>query len=129
LFDAVDFAGGAMLVLPGGMPGADNLNRHEGLRSQLLHYHNEGKWIAAICAAPLVLGSLRLLDGKRATAYPGFEDRLGGAIFTDAPVVKAGRIITAKGPGAVFDFGLTLVSCLAGQEKASEVAGQLLLPQ
>jgi 4-methyl-5(b-hydroxyethyl)-thiazole monophosphate biosynthesis len=127
LFDATDFSGGDMLILPGGMPGAQNLGNHEGVCSQLLRYHNEGKWIAAICAAPFVLGRLNVLNGKRATVYPGFEDALTGASVVDAPVVEDGTVITAKGPGYVFDFALTLVAKLMGREKASEVAKDLLI--
>jgi 4-methyl-5(b-hydroxyethyl)-thiazole monophosphate biosynthesis len=127
LFDTTDFADGAMLILPGGMPGARHLNEHAGLRALLLRYYAAGKRIAAICAAPLVLGSLNLLKGKRATAYPGFEDCLTGATLVPVTVVKDGTIITSRGPGFVFDFGLALVAELLGKEKADEVADGLLV--
>ena len=126
LFDEMDFSEGDMLVLPGGMPGTKHLNAHAGLRSLLLRYHSEGKRIAAICAAPSVLGELKLLEGKRTTVYPGFEKAMKGATVIDAPIVKDGNIITAKGSGKVFDFGLAIVAELAGQEKADEVATGLL---
>jgi 4-methyl-5(b-hydroxyethyl)-thiazole monophosphate biosynthesis len=127
LFDATDFSKGAMLVLPGGMPGAKHLNEHEGLRKLILQYDKEGKGIAAICAAPIIPGGLNLLQNKRATVYPGYEESLAGAIVTSASTVKDGNIITAKGPGSVFDFGLAIVTELAGQEKANEIAVAMLI--
>ena len=127
LFEETDFSQGALLVLPGGQPGTDHLNAHAGLKSLLVNYHNEGKWLAAICAAPLVLGELNLLRNKQATVYPGYEDRLLGAVASDLPLVKDGKIITAQGPGYVFDFALAIVSELQGQDKANEVAAGMLL--
>ncbi|MDR2683646.1 MAG: DJ-1/PfpI family protein [Dysgonamonadaceae bacterium] len=127
LFDATDFSEGDLLILPGGMPGADNLYRHEGLHSLLLRYDREGKRIAAICAAPFILGKMNLLSGKPATVYPGFEDALLGATLVDAPVVKAGHIITSTGPGTVFDFGLALVAELMGTDKSREIADAMLI--
>jgi 4-methyl-5(b-hydroxyethyl)-thiazole monophosphate biosynthesis len=127
LFEKVDFSSGDMLVLPGGMPGASNLNAHDGVKAALKQYLAGGKKIAAICAAPLVFGSLGLLKGKNATAYPGFESTLTGATFIDSPVVIDGNIITGKGPGFAFEFGLSIVEELQGKEKADEVAEGLLL--
>jgi 4-methyl-5(b-hydroxyethyl)-thiazole monophosphate biosynthesis len=127
LFDETDFSAGQMLVLPGGMPGAKNLNAHAGLKALLKQYAAEGKKIAAICAAPLVLGGLDLLQGKKATAYPGFEDTLRGANYVEDKVVKDGNIITGRGPGFAFDFGLALVAELQGKNKAGEVSTGLLL--
>jgi len=97
------------------------------LRALLLRYHSEGKRMAAICAAPSVLGELKLLEGKQATVYPSFENFLKGATLTDTPVVKDGNIITAKGPGMVFDFALAIVAELTGPENADEVAAGMLL--
>ncbi|MDR2805725.1 MAG: DJ-1/PfpI family protein [Dysgonamonadaceae bacterium] len=129
LFEAADFSGGVLLVLPGGMPGAKHLSEHKGLNALLLQYHKEGKRIAAICAAPFVLGGLDLLNGKRATVYPGFEAGLKNAIHVDAPVVKDGTVITAKGPGSVFAFGLTLLTELTGKEKAGQIAADMLIEE
>ena len=126
LFDETDFSKGDMLVLPGGMPGTANLKAHEGLQTLLLRYSSEGKRIAAICAAPSILGELKLLEGKRATVYPGFENSLKGAVILDVPVIKEGTIITAQSPGAVFNFGLAIVTELMGQEKADEVAAGMI---
>jgi 4-methyl-5(b-hydroxyethyl)-thiazole monophosphate biosynthesis len=127
LFEETVFSNGRALVLPGGMPGAGNLNAHEGLKTLIKQYYAENKTIAAICAAPLVLGGLDLLQGKKATAYPGFEDTLQGAIVVDDKVAKDGNIITAKGPGWMFDFALAIIAELKGQKKADEVAAGLLL--
>ena len=127
LFDETDFSKGDMLVLPGGNPGTENLSAHEGLRALLLRYNSAGKRIAAICAAPSLLGELKLLEGKQATVYPGCENVLKGATIIDAPVVKDGNIITAKGPGSVFDFGLAIVTELVGQEKAEIISSALLI--
>jgi len=127
LFEKADFSSGDMLVLPGGMPGASNLNAHAGVKSVLKQYAESGKKIAAICAAPLVLGGLDLLQGKNATAYPGFESTLKGAAYVDSPVVKDGNIITGRGPGFAFQFGLAIIEELQGKAKADEVAAGLLL--
>jgi len=126
LFDETDFSEAEMLVLPGGNPGTENLSVHDGLRALLLRFGSEGKRMAAICAAPSILGELELLEGKRAAVYPGCENALKGAIVIDAPVVKDGNIITAKGPGMAFDFGLAIVTELKGQKKADEVAAGML---
>jgi len=127
LFENADLSSGDMLVLPGGMPGATNLNEHSGLKSALKQYATDGKKIAAICAAPLVLGGLGLLKGKVATCYPGYESTMQGAIYYNEHVLKDGNIITAQGPGFTFEFGLRIVEVLQGREKAEDVAKGLLL--
>lgn len=112
------------LVLPGGMPGASNLYADERLQS-LLKRTRGG--IAAICASPaVVLGQLGLLDGKRATCYPGFEELCAGADMTGAPVVTAPGLITAKGPAFALDFGIAIVRASVGDEKAEETARGML---
>ena len=127
IFDYLDFSQMDMLVLPGGMPGAQNLNEHAGLREQLKAFAAEGKEIAAICAAPMVLGDLGLLEGKNATCYPSFEPKLIGAnVSTDAVVVD-GNITTGKGPAFAFDFALALVEKLMGAEVRKEVESGMLL--
>ncbi|MDR0333612.1 MAG: DJ-1/PfpI family protein [Dysgonamonadaceae bacterium] len=127
VFEYVDFSEMDMLVLPGGMPGAKNLNNSEDVRKWLKIFASEGKEIAAICAAPMVLGDLGLLEGKNATCYPGFEAELKGANVTGESVVVDGNITTGKGPGLAFDFALALVEKLCGVEKRNEVASGLLL--
>ncbi len=127
LFDDADLFDADMLVLPGGGPGSNNLNKHEGLKAVISSYHSHGKWIAAICAAPLVFGGMGLLQGKKATCYPGIEPQLIGAVLQPDPVVVDGNIITGKGPGFAAVFGLQLVRELQGKSKAEEVAAGMLL--
>lgn len=108
------------VILPGGMPGADNLNIPQIHR--ILHTCNEqGGLIAAICAAPYVLGQQGLLQGKRAVCYPGFEDRLSGALLQKDPVVADGNIITAVAMGASIPFGLAIVAYFKGNEQADAI--------
>ena len=126
-FNKADFAAVKVLVLPGGMPGAKHLNEHEGLKNLLLEFNAQDKQIAAICAAPMVLGGLRLLQGRRATCYPGFEPELIGAQVTGESVVVDGNITTGRGPGLVFDFALRLVEQIAGLATRREVQQGLLL--
>ena len=126
LFEEADLTSADMLVLPGGMPGAANLNAHEGLKDLILEYDKQGKYLAAICAAPLVFGGLGLLQGKKAICYPGFEGQLTGATIEDQPVVQDGNIITGKGPALACQFGLKLISVLCGQKKVEELKKALL---
>jgi 4-methyl-5(b-hydroxyethyl)-thiazole monophosphate biosynthesis len=127
LFGETDFSAIDALILPGGMPGSSNLNACEPLKQLLVNHHDEGKLVAAICAAPLVLGGLGLVNGRKATCYPGFEPQLTGAILTDKAAVTDGNIITGKGPGLVFHFALSIVAYLQGQTVADEVSAGLLL--
>ncbi|NDW17485.1 DJ-1/PfpI family protein [Dysgonomonas sp. 216] len=124
MFNEVDFAKAEMLVIPGGTP---KFNDHEGLKKAVLAFAQKGEKVAAICAAPMVLGGLGLLKGKKATAYPGFEQYLDGAEFIKTPVVVDGNITTGRGPGFTMDFALKLLEILRGKAKSDEVAGQLLL--
>lgn len=120
-FECCDFSDASLLLLPGGMPGAATLDKHEGLRKLILRFAEENKPIAAICAAPMVLGKLGLLKGRKATCYPSFEQYLEGAECLDQPVVRDGNIITGMGPGAAMEFALTIVELLSGKEKADEL--------
>lgn len=126
LFTNMDFSDIDVLVLPGGMPGSKNLNEHKGVKEQLKAFVTRGKYVAAICAAPMVLGELELLKGKKATCYPGFEPQLIGANITGENVTVDGKIITGKGPGFMFDFALQLVEIIAGKETRKKVAEGLL---
>ncbi|KAA6328865.1 putative cysteine protease YraA [termite gut metagenome] len=119
LFEETDFDDAAMLLLPGGTVA---LGEHAGLCELLTDFANEGKPIAAICAAPSILGTLGLLKGKKATCYPGFEKYLKGAECTEEQVVKDGNIITGKGPGATLEFALTVVETMISKDKAEELA-------
>ena len=122
MFADCDFADADVLMLPGGMPGASNLNNHEGVRQALLKQNAAGKRVAAICAAPLVLGGLGLLRGKKATCYPGFEQTLEGATYTGDLCTVDGNVTTGEGPAAAFPFAYSLLSQLKGQQTADQVA-------
>ena len=130
LFDEVnDFSDADILMLPGGMPGAANLNLHEGLRKLLVKQNENGKRLGAICAAPMVLGSVGVLKGKRATCYPGFEKRLTGAEYTGELCTIDGNITTGKGPAAAFIYGFTLLEQLTSIAIAKEVKDGMLIPE
>ncbi len=116
-----------LIVLPGGMPGTLNLGGSKAVSDELLYASENGKLIGAICAAPSVLGGLGFLKGKKATCYPGFEDKLIGATATGESVVEDGNIITAIGAGADFLFGLKLLERLTDAANADKVRQQIIL--
>jgi 4-methyl-5(b-hydroxyethyl)-thiazole monophosphate biosynthesis len=128
LFEDADYDKCELIVLPGGLPGATNLAAHEGLKQKLLSFANEGRRIAAICASPAaILAPLGILDGKKATGYPGYEDEaLASAVKAPGDVVKDGNIITSRGPATAMAFGLALVEELCGRETRDALAGDLL---
>ena len=107
-----------LLILPGGMPGSLNLDVSPVTDDMLRRAKEDGGRIAAICAAPLVLGRRGLLEGKRAVCYPGFEKELSGATAGDAPFVTDGSFTTARGMGAAVLFGAELVRLLHGKDVA-----------
>ncbi|HPO14435.1 MAG TPA: DJ-1/PfpI family protein [Candidatus Hydrogenedentes bacterium] len=116
-----------MIVLPGGLPGADNLGNDVRICDALVKCAAEGHFVAAICAAPRVLADLGLLDGKKATAYPGFlENNFPAISYTGAAVERDGKIITGRGPGTAMDFALTLVEALTGMETKEKVEKTLV---
>ena len=127
LFDSmVDFDVFTMIILPGGIPGTTNLNKHVGLKQLLLSYSEKGKPLGAICAAPLVLGELGLLSGKSATCYPGFEKHLKGASITNTATQVSGNIITGKGAGVAIEFALKIVELLKDKNTSDELAKKLV---
>ncbi|MBQ8351747.1 MAG: DJ-1/PfpI family protein [Clostridia bacterium] len=112
-----------LLILPGGMPGATNLDQSPAVDKLLNKAIEDGAHIGAICAAPFILGKRGLLQGKEAICYPGFEDELLGAcVCSDKRVVTSGKFTTAVGMGAACEFGLALLAALGEQEKATEIA-------
>lgn len=118
LFEEADYGGCEMIVLPGGMPGTKNLLAHDGLISEITSFAENRKYLAAICAAPLILGKLNLLIGRKATIYPGMEEDLAGAKACGDIVVKDGNIITSRGPGTAIEFSLAIVDTLKGKDEA-----------
>ncbi|MBA4411099.1 MAG: DJ-1/PfpI family protein [Bacteroidota bacterium] len=127
LFDQVNYDEIYMIVLPGGMPGAANLEAHSGLKAQIKKFNSENRPLAAICAAPMVYGNLGILDGKEAVCYPGFEKYLKGAIVHTIPVIESGNVITGRGPGAAIKFALKIVEKAVSREKAELLASQMLI--
>ena len=111
-----------MIILPGGMPGAANLDASDTVQFFLDKAVAEGAYIASICAAPMIPGKRGLLRGRRATCYPGFEQYLDGADYTAGRVETDGRFVTACGMGAAVEFGLTLTAILKGEKAAETIA-------
>lgn len=126
VFENVDFTETKMLVLPGGMPGTLYLKEYEALRKLILDFNENGKKIAAICAAPTVLGDLGILEGKKAVCYPGMEEGLIGADVSFENVVTDGNITTSRGLGTAIDFALRLIAELRGEETAAGIAEQIV---
>ena len=123
--NSVDPDAAEMYVIPGGMPGTNNLFACEELKKLLSDGVGSGKYIAAICAAPSVLGRLGLLEGKKATCYPGFEKYLSGADYTAQPVERDGMFITARGMGVALEFSLALCAALKGEKTAADIRGSV----
>ena len=121
-FSEVDFTQYDMLVLQGGGEGTRNLEAHEALMAQVDAFYAAGKYVAAICAAPSILGHRGILKGKKACCYPGFESHLEGAEVTSNPVEVAGNVITSRGMGTSIPFGLAIAAVFCGQDKADELA-------
>lgn len=127
LFDDVDYEKIDMIVLPGGMPGAKNLDTHKGLKSQILSFHNQNKPLGAICAAPMVLGHLDILKNKVAVCYPGFESELSGAEVRTTPYAVDKNIVTGRGVGTALLFALKISEMMVGKEKADHLAKSMLV--
>ena len=125
LFEDVCYNDADALVLPGGGVGTDNLSAHMPLRAELADAYAKGTLVAAICAAPMVFGRMGILEGKKATCYPGCESDLFGATYTAAAVEQDGNIITACGPGVSFDFGFAIAERLCGSEVVATLRSQM----
>lgn len=119
--DDLDIEEIEMMVLPGGVPGILNLEANEKLMSQLKDFKKNNKWLAAICAAPSILGKLGLLEGEKATCYPNYESTLVGCEPMDAPVVVSHKIVTGKGAGVAVDFALKILEVLKDKETSDKV--------
>ena len=118
----LDFRGIDMIVLPGGMPGTKNLEKCDLLMEQVDNFYQKGKWVAAICAAPSILGHRNILAGKKACCYPGFEADLMQAEVTMMPVECESNVITARGMGCAIDFTLKIIEVLVGKEKSEQIS-------
>ncbi len=116
-----------LIVLPGGLPGADHLRDNEQLQSLIKKQAQQNRYLAAICAAPKALAKAGVLAGKTATCFPGVLDALNDDSITvsTAAIEIDGKVITSRGPGTAMDFTLTLIELLEGREKRDEVNQQL----
>ncbi len=124
----VDFADAKMVVLPGGMPGTTHLDECPRMTEILASVYDRGGYLAAICAAPMVLGKRGYLRHKEGVCYPGFEEFLYESRISGTPVVRDGRIITAKSAGVAWQFAWTITEIFAGKEACETVRQNLFLP-
>jgi len=119
--DEMDITHCDMLIFPGGMPGAENIDKYERTDSYIEDVIGRGGFVGAICAAPMILGKRGYLEGKKAVCYPGFEKYLKGAVIADGTAVRDGQIVTSRCMGTALDFALLLTECLFGEEKKVSV--------
>ena len=126
LFEEMDFTDVDLLMLPGGLPGTDHLMAHEGLEKLLKEFYAQGRYLAAVCAAPSVFGKFGFLEGRRACSHPCREDVLTGAEVVKDPVVVDGHIITGRRLGAAIPLGLTLISLLVDEKTAEDVKNAIV---
>ena len=122
LIEDADMSDADLIMLPGGLPGATNLNAHNGVKKAIIEQNARGKMIGAICAAPMVLGGIGLLQGRRATCYPGFEKYPEGAEYTHELCTVDGNITTGEGPAAALPYAYTLLAALTDRQTADQVA-------
>lgn len=113
------------IILPGGMPGTENLYLSEKVNEFIDYCSSNDKFLCAICAAPIIFGRKNLLEGKKAVCFPGFEDELTGADISDSYVCKDGKIITAKGMGSAVNFGIEIVAAIKGKDFAQNLKSTL----
>ncbi len=127
LLSQVDITDADIIILPGGMPGTKHLGECQPLLDMIMDHAQLGKLTAAICAAPSILGQLGLLVGKEATCYPGWEDKLTGALYAKESWIVDGNMITGRGVGTVMEFSLELVELLTDKETAKEQARRMVV--
>lgn len=118
LIEDIDTSDADLLMIPGGLPGAENLCNHPLVRQAIMSQYEAGRLVAAICAGPMIFGSLGIARGKRCTCYPGFEQYLSGATYTAELVTVDGNVVTGEGPAATFPYAYTLCELLAGKATA-----------
>lgn len=129
LFEDLDENEVGMIVLPGGLPGATNLDEHAGLDKLIRAFAADARPLAAICAAPMAYGKRGMLAGKQATCYPGFDKYLEGAVYTGRMVEVTDNFILGKGPAAAAEFGFALLGKCAGEAKVQEVKKGMLFAE
>ncbi len=126
LLEEADFDSADMLILPGGQPGTTNLFACEPLKDRIKEFNDKGKLLSAICAAPTVYGKMGLLEGKKATCYPGCEKDLIGADTQITEVIKDGNFITSRGMGTAIPFGLAIIEEYLGSDAAEDMAKKIV---
>lgn len=124
--EEMDLEAMEMIVLPGGMGGVHSILASETAMNAVRYAHRNGRYVAAICAAPTILAKLGITGGRRAVCYPGLEAEMGSAKMQDAPTVRDGELLTGRAPGAALDFGLLLLETLKGRETAEQVRAGLV---
>ena len=124
--EAAELTKADMLILPGGLGGVRSIRGCEPVLRAAREMAQAGKWVAAICAAPSVLAQYGLLAGRRATCYPGFENRCTGAHMVDADVITDGPITTGRALGAAMAFALELVRLLTDEQTAARTAEEIV---
>ncbi len=127
LIDTVKADDFDMIVLPGGQPGSDNLNADPRVKELIRSFSDRGKLTGAICAAPYVLANAGVLRGKRATSYPSYKEKLGGAAYEEKAVVIDGNVLTSRGAGTALSFGLAIVETLISRDKAEKIRDAMLI--
>jgi len=110
-----------MLFIPGGMPGVTNMLAHEGLKELIVKFNSEGKRLGAVCAGPAVLGQAGVLEGKKATCFPGWEDKLNCGQYTGSAFETDGLITTGRGLGCTIDEGLEIIRLLTDEDTALDI--------
>ncbi len=126
--DTEDYSDSDMLFIPGGMPGVTNMLAHQGLNDLIKKFYAEGKRLGAVCAGPSVLGQAGVLEGKKATCFPGWEDKLNCGEYTGALVETDGTVITGRGLGACIEEGLEIISILKDDETAADIKRRIQHP-
>ncbi len=126
ILSKLDFTGIDMIVLPGGMPGTRNLEACKPLMDEVEKFYQNGKRIAAICAAPSILGHRGMLQGKTACSFPEFESELTGANVVKEAAVRDGNIITSRGMGCAIPFALEILKVYKGEAFAEEMAEKII---
>ena len=121
LFEQADFEEAKMIILPGGIPGTPNLLAYQPLTDKIKEFASQKKWLSAVCAAPTVYDELGLFQGRKATCYPSFADKLKDASYVKQPVVVDDIFITSRGAGTTIEFAAAIVERFAGKAAADEV--------
>ncbi len=125
VLDEVDFESIDGVILPGGMPGTLNLKNSDTVIKCVKSCYEQGKLVAAICAAPMILGELGLLEDKEAICFPGFEEHLKGAKISSKGVACNGNIITGKGAGVALEFGEKITNYILSSNKGTQLLEQM----